>query len=376
MKFFEALSGNTPLIRIDYRLDGRPGAVYAKLESFNLSGSIKDRVAARVIARAEAAGTLVPGQPIVEVTSGNTGIAFAALGALTGHPVHIFMPERMSRERRQLLEMYGAQLHLVSDAEGGFEGALALARDAAAQMNAFQPLQFDNEENVLAHYHTTGAELLAALPGVKAFAAGVGTGGTLMGVARRLKPQGAFIAALEPDSAPLLSGGRVTGPHKIEGIGDDFIPSIVDRRLIDTVVVMNGGKIQQIGTPEDIYNEPKNAFVADFIGDSNIIDGVMHRDFLVSFAGVQFPCVDRGFKPEQSVQVVVRPEDIEVVSPMEGQLTGEVNEVIFKGVHFEMHVDCDGREWLIHSTRACTPGERIGMRIGPNEIHIMARSEG
>ena len=146
--------------------------------------------------------------------------------------------------------------------------------------------------------------------------------------------------------------------------------------MSDTVVVMNGGVIQQVGTPEEIYNEPKNAFVADFIGDSNIIDGVMHRDFLVSFAGVQFPCVDRGFKPEQSVQVVVRPEDIEVVSPMEGQLTGVVNDVIFKGVHFEMHVDCDGREWLIHSTRACTPGERIGMCIGPNEIHIMARSEG
>ena len=146
--------------------------------------------------------------------------------------------------------------------------------------------------------------------------------------------------------------------------------------MSDTVVVMNGGVIQQVGTPEEIYNEPKNAFVADFIGDSNIIDGVMHRDFLVSFAGVQFPCVDRGFKPEQSVQVVVRPEDIEVVSPMEGQLTGVVDDVIFKGVHFEMHVDCDGREWLIHSTRACTPGERIGMCIGPNEIHIMARSEG
>ena len=146
--------------------------------------------------------------------------------------------------------------------------------------------------------------------------------------------------------------------------------------MSDTVVVMNGGKVQQIGTPEDIYNEPKNAFVADFIGDSNIVDGVMHRDFLVSFSGVQFPCVDRGFAREQSVQVVVRPEDIEVVSPMEGQLTGVVNDVIFKGVHFEMHVDCEGREWLIHSTRACTPGETIGMRIGPNEIHIMARSEG
>ena len=146
--------------------------------------------------------------------------------------------------------------------------------------------------------------------------------------------------------------------------------------MSDTVVVMNGGKVQQIGTPEDIYNEPKNAFVADFIGDSNIVDGVMHRDFLVSFSGVQFPCVDRGFAREQSVQVVVRPEDIEVVSPVEGQLVGVVNDVIFKGVHFEMHVECEGREWLIHSTRACTPGETIGMRIGPNEIHIMARSEG
>ena len=146
--------------------------------------------------------------------------------------------------------------------------------------------------------------------------------------------------------------------------------------MSDTVVVMNGGKVQQIGTPEDIYNEPKNAFVADFIGDSNIVDGVMHKDFLVSFSGVDFPCVDRGFAREQSVQVVVRPEDIEVVSPVEGQLVGVVNDVIFKGVHFEMHVECEGREWLIHSTRACTPGETIGMRIGPNEIHIMARTEG
>ena len=145
--------------------------------------------------------------------------------------------------------------------------------------------------------------------------------------------------------------------------------------MSDTVVVMNGGKVQQIGTPEDIYNEPKNAFVADFIGDSNIVDGVMHRDFLVSFSGVQFPCVDRGFAREQSVQVVVRPEDIEVVSPVEGQLVGVVNDVIFKGVHFEMHVECEGREWLIHSTQASQPGELIGMNIGPDEIHIMSSEE-
>lgn len=135
--------------------------------------------------------------------------------------------------------------------------------------------------------------------------------------------------------------------------------------MSDTVVVMNGGKVQQIGTPEDIYNEPKNAFVADFIGDSNIVDGVMHKDFLVSFSGVDFPCVDRGFAREQSVQVVVRPEDIEVVSPVEGQLVGVVNDVIFKGVHFEMHVECEGREWLIHSTRACTPARPLVCASAP-----------
>ena len=146
--------------------------------------------------------------------------------------------------------------------------------------------------------------------------------------------------------------------------------------MSDTVVVMNRGDIQQIGSPQDIYNEPNNAFVADFIGESNILDGVMLRDFRVEFAGQEFTCVDAGFGSREIVQVVVRPEDIEVVSPVEGQLVGVVNDVIFKGVHFEMHVECEGREWLIHSTRACTPGETIGMRIGPNEIHIMARSEG
>ena len=146
--------------------------------------------------------------------------------------------------------------------------------------------------------------------------------------------------------------------------------------MSDTVVVMNGGKIQQIGTPEEIYNEPKNAFVADFIGESNIVDAVMLRDFLVTFGGAEFSCVDRGFGVNQSVQVVVRPEDIQVVPPMEGQLVGIVKNVIFKGVHFEMQVDCEGTQWLIHSTRACAPGEVIGMCIGPDEIHIMARSEG
>ena len=146
--------------------------------------------------------------------------------------------------------------------------------------------------------------------------------------------------------------------------------------MSDTVVVMKDGLIQQIGSPEDIYNEPENAFVAEFIGESNILDGLMLRDFCVEFAGNEFTCVDKGFARNQLVQVVVRPEDIKVVSPIQGQLTGLVREVIFKGVHFEMHVEQGGFEWIIHSTQASQPGEVIGMCIGPDEIHIMARTEG
>ena len=138
---------------------------------------------------------------------------------------------------------------------------------------------------------------------------------------------------------------------------------------------LSGGKIQQIGSPQDIYNEPKNAFVARFIGDSNIVDGVMLKDFLVNFGGYDFTCVDRGFKPNEPVQVVIRPEDVQIVPPSVGMLTGLVREVIFKGVHFEMHVDVEGYEWIIHSTQASQPGELIGMNIGPDEIHIMKRSE-
>ena len=145
--------------------------------------------------------------------------------------------------------------------------------------------------------------------------------------------------------------------------------------MSDTVVVMHDGDIQQIGSPIDIYNEPINAFVASFIGESNIIDGSMLRDFMVEFAGNEFTCVDKGFGHNELVQVVVRPEDIQVVPAIQGQLTGVVKEVIFKGVHYEMHVEQAGYEWIIHSTQASEPGELIGMCIGPDEIHIMQRAE-
>ncbi|MBR5520670.1 MAG: ABC transporter ATP-binding protein [Oscillospiraceae bacterium] len=143
--------------------------------------------------------------------------------------------------------------------------------------------------------------------------------------------------------------------------------------MSDTVVVMKGGIIQQIGTPQDIYNEPVNAFVADFIGESNILDGIMVRDFLVEINGTQFTCVDKGFKPNELVNVVVRPEDIEVVPAIQGQLSGVVKSVVFKGVHYEITVEQGGFDWIIHSTQKQNVGELIGMNIGPEEIHIMKR---
>ena len=142
-----------------------------------------------------------------------------------------------------------------------------------------------------------------------------------------------------------------------------------------TVVVMKDGDILQVGTPQDIYNEPKNAFVADFIGESNIIDGVMHADCLVEFAGQKFKCVDTGFGRLERVDVVIRPEDIKVVSPERAPITGVVESVIFKGVHFEMIVDAHGYKWMIHSTRSEQPGTFIGMEVDPFDIHIMHKME-
>ncbi len=145
--------------------------------------------------------------------------------------------------------------------------------------------------------------------------------------------------------------------------------------MSDTVVVMDNGNIQQIGTPLDIYNEPKNAFVADFIGESNILDAVMKEDYKVNFAGHTFRCLDRGFGVGETVDAVIRPEDLEVVAPEEGMLSGTVTSVTFKGVHFEIIVDIRGFKWMIQTTDYYLVGQRIGLNIGPDDIHIMKKSE-
>lgn len=234
--------GNTPLIRIKYKYNGKENYIYTKLESYNLTGSIKDRVAYYIIKEAYKSGKLKKGIEIVEATSGNTGIALAAMGAFYGNPVHIYMPDWVSEERLSLMKMYGAKVTLISKEEGGFKRAIAEAEKYAKENNAFFSNQFENQNNVLAHYETTGKEILEKLNGnINAFVSGIGTGGTLMGVAKRLKEYNKDIItyALEPDKMPLLLQNKILGNHKIEGIGDDFVPQIVERDKIDTIILVN-----------------------------------------------------------------------------------------------------------------------------------------
>lgn len=143
--------------------------------------------------------------------------------------------------------------------------------------------------------------------------------------------------------------------------------------MSDTIVVMNKGKIQQMGTPEDIYNEPENAFVARFIGESNIFDGIMHDDYKVEFCGKNFDCVDKGFDKDENIDVVIRPEDIKMTVANEGMLIGIVTSVVFKGVHYEIEVNENGRKWIIHNTQSAKVGEELGMDIYPEDIHIMKK---
>lgn len=234
--------GNTPLIKIKYKYKNKKEHIYAKLESYNLTGSIKDRVAYYIIKRAYDEGKLKKGMTIVEATSGNTGIALAAMGAYFGNPVHIFMPNWVSKERISLMEMYNAKVTLISKEQGGFKRAILEAEKYAKQNDAFLSNQFENENNTLAHYETTSKEIIDELNGnISGFVSGVGTGGTLMGVAKRLKQinDDIKIYALEPDKMPLLSQNKIISNHKIEGIGDDFIPKIVDKKLIDKVILVN-----------------------------------------------------------------------------------------------------------------------------------------
>ena len=234
--------GNTPLIKIKYQYEGKINYIYTKLENYNLTGSIKDRTAYYIIIKAKQTGELKDGMPIIEATSGNTGISLAALGKYYHHPVYIFIPDWVSKERVEIMQNYGAKVTTFSHQQGGFTKCIQEANNLAKKVNGFLANQFSNINNVLAHYETTGQEILNQVPeDIDAFVSGVGTGGTLMGIGKKIRKKypNVMITAIEPDSMPLISKNKIIKTHKIEGIGDDFIPDLVQKSEIDKVVLVN-----------------------------------------------------------------------------------------------------------------------------------------
>lgn len=239
--------GNSPLLYIKYKYKGEERCMFAKAEYFSFTGSIKDRMAKHIIDKSYESGILKKGQPIVEATSGNTGIAFSALGALHGHEVHIFMPDWMSKERKDMIKKYGAILHEVSKEQGGFVGSIKMADEFAKEIGGFRPHQFSNTYNSDAHYETTGPEIIAQIEKFNKkpdlFVAGVGTGGTVMGIGRRFKEyhKDALIFPLEPSNSPTMSTGCQVGKHRIQGISDEFIPDLVDLDFLDEIIQVDDG---------------------------------------------------------------------------------------------------------------------------------------
>jgi cysteine synthase len=233
--------GRTPLVRLNRVTDGAGATVLAKLEFYNPSASVKDRLGVGIVDAAEASGALQPGGTIVEGTSGNTGIALALIGAARGYRVVIAMPETMSKERRALLRAYGAELVLTPGGEG-MKGAVARAEQIAAETpGAVLAKQFENEANVEIHRRTTAEEVWDDTDGgVDIFVSGIGTGGTLTGVGQVLKERkpGVQVVGVEPAESPILNGGQ-PGPHKIQGIGANFVPAILDREVYDEIIDVN-----------------------------------------------------------------------------------------------------------------------------------------
>ncbi len=236
----DQLIGKTPLLELTHieKELNLQAKVLAKLEYFNPAGSVKDRIAKKMIDDAEATGKLKPGSVIIEPTSGNTGIGLASVAAARGYRIIIVMPESMSVERRQLMKAYGAEL-VLTEAAKGMKGAIAKADELAAQTpNSFVPGQFVNPSNPKAHFETTGPEIYADTDGdVDYFVAGVGTGGTITGVGQYLKTRkpSVKVVAVEPESSPVLSKG-VSGAHKIQGIGAGFVPDVLDTKVYDEII--------------------------------------------------------------------------------------------------------------------------------------------
>lgn len=244
----EKLIGHTPLIEISFKYKEKKMKIYSKVEYYNLTGSIKDRIAIYMLKKAYVDKRIQKNDIIIEATSGNTGISFAAVGAFLGHDVHIYMPDWLSEERKKLLESYNAKLHLVSKKDGGFLKCIDLTNKCAENCpNIFLPNQFSNKDNIYAHYYSTGPEIYHTLRKhhltPSAFVAGVGTGGTVMGIGKYLKEknQHVKIYPLEPSNSPTLSTGTNSSSHRIQGISDEFIPPILDLNSLNQVISVDDG---------------------------------------------------------------------------------------------------------------------------------------
>lgn len=240
--------GNTPMLEIVYKYINDIRRIFVKCEHYNLTGSIKDRMALYVLQQAYKHELIYPDTTIVEATSGNTGISFAAIGRSLGHAVTIIMPDWLSKERMDIIRSLGAEVILISREEGGFLGSIELSKKMAAKdSNIFLPCQFDNNDNAEAHEKTTAKEIWVQMHSVNlipdAFIAGVGTGGTVMGVGRYLKSKNPNIKIhpLEPAESPTLSSGKKVGSHRIQGISDEFIPSIVHLNELDQIIQAHDG---------------------------------------------------------------------------------------------------------------------------------------
>jgi cysteine synthase A len=230
------LIGHTPVVRLNKIVPAGAATVYVKLESANPGGSVKDRIALSIIEDAEAKGALKPGQVIVEATSGNTGIGLAFVAAAKGYAITLVMPDTMTLERRSLLKAYGAEL-LLTPGAGGMKAAVDKAEELAkGDPKYFLARQFDNPANPAVHRRTTALEILEQVPELDAFVGGIGTGGTVTGVGEVLaqKKPGTLVVAVEPESSPLLTKGTA-GPNKIQGIGANFVPSILNREAYTRV---------------------------------------------------------------------------------------------------------------------------------------------
>jgi cysteine synthase A len=315
---------NTPLVETTFLYQGQIKKIYAKYEAFNFSGSIKDRIAFYIMKRAYEKGTIKEGDMIVEATSGNTGIAFAALGRALNHKVRIYMPDWLSQERYQIIESFGAEVIRISKAQGGFLRSIEEARNFAAKNNnVFCPEQFTNQENIDAHCLTTAEEIFSQLKKINLepnyFVAGVGTSGTVMGVMKYCEENNINCAChpMEPANSPTLTtGGQKIGEHRIQGISDEFIPDIADLKKLAKIISVDDGdavimaqKINQAGLSVGISSG------ANFIAATKLLTEDKNKQVVATiFCDSSFKYLSTALCKKEPVKLDFLSTDIEIIS--------------------------------------------------------------